>query len=261
MSELTVEEKQDEKENKTIAGISTGVILSLLFVLMLFLVFGSASDLEDELESGGGVAVSLGEPDAGGPSAEASAPQTKKNTSAQEQVNDPVLSQDDDEAPTVKQSKKKPTKTPEKKVDSDLSDILGGLKGRKKTDGTGEGKIPGNNGRKDGKEGGKGDGQGEGDNGPGKYKGPAGISTGGALKGRRISQSPPKSNDFYTNGKVTLKVTVNSSGKVTNVAISRPSSNDPKLQQLAKDLAYKTKFEAKFGAAAQVGTMTFTFEL
>ncbi len=260
MSELKLEEKQDEKENKTIAGISTAVILILLFVLMLFLVFG-ATTVDDDLEGGGGVAVSLGEPDAGGPSTEASAPQSKKTQSVQEQVDDPVLSQDDDDAPTVKTTQKTPTKKPEKKVDSDLSDILGGLKDRKKTQGTGDGSQTGNQGQKNGSESGNGDGRkGTGGKGTGTSDG-VGTGFSSNLAGRRVVQAPPKSSDFYTNGTVTIKITVNSSGKVINAQIDRPSSNDPKLQSLAKQLAYQAKYDAKFGAPDQVGKVTFTFSL
>lgn len=260
MSELTLEEKKDEKENKTIAGISTAVIMILLFVLMLFLVFG-ATNIEDDLEGGGGVAVSLGEPDAGGPSAEASAPQSKKTTTTQEQVDDPVLSQDDADAPTVRQTQKKTEKKPEKKVDSDLSDILGGLPNRKKTKGTSDGSKTGNKGQKDGSESGDGDGgKGTGGKGDGTSNG---VGTGFSynLAGREIKDYPPKSNDFYTNGTVTIKITVNSLGKVINAQIDRPSSNDPKLQSLAKQLAFQARYNGKFGAPDQVGKVTFTFRL
>lgn len=261
MAQLTPLEQKEDKENKTIAGISTAVILSLLFILLMFLVFGGAT-LEDELDGGGGVAVSLGEPDAGGPSVEASAPQSKQTKTVQEQVDDPVISQDDDNAPVVKKTTTKKKKEEEKKVDDDLSDILGGLSSRKKTQGTGDGSKSGNEGRKDGTEGGNGDG-GDGTGGSGDGTGDGkGSGVSYNLGGRKMTQAPPQSNDFYTNGKVTVKITVDRTGKVVAASIGRPSSNDVRLQNLAKQLAYKTRFQANpLAPAEQFGTMTITFKL
>lgn len=245
-------EKKEERENKTIAGISTAVIMSLLFLLMLFLVFGS-TPIEDDLD-GGGVAVSLGEPDAGGPSEEASAPQQKKAT-AQEQVDDPVLSQDDDNAPVVKKTNKPKPKTESKpKVDSDLSNILNGL-GKNKTKGKGKGKKTGNEGEKDGSDG---DGKGDGVNGTGDH----GFGVSHTLGSRRITRNPPSNNNFTRSGTVVLKIFVDRSGKVIRASVYRGSSNDPNLQRIAKELAYQTRFDSNLnGPAEQEGKITFKFEL
>lgn len=260
MAQLTQQEIKEEKENKTIAGISTAVILSLLFILLLFLAFGSTS-IAEELEGGGGVAVSLGEPDAGGPSTESSAPQTKKTTS-QAQADDPLLSQDNDDAPVVKKTTTKKTEEKKQKVDDDLSDILGDLSKRKKTQGSGSGTKTGNEGEKNGKDDGNGNGgKGTGGDGNGTSTGKgSGVSY--SLGGRKMTQAPPSSNDFYTSGKVTVKITVNRSGKVVSASIGRPSSNDVQLQRLAKQLAFKTKFQANLTAPAeQFGTITINFKL
>lgn len=258
---ITELDKKEEKENKTIAGISTVVILSLLFLLMLFLVFGSNTALEDDFEGGGGVAVSLGEPDAGGPSDEASAPQTK-STTTQEQVDDPLISQDNEDAPVIKKTTKpKTTETPKPKVDSDLSDILGDLENRKKTDGTGSGTTKGNEGKKDGTDGGSGDGgKGTGGSGSGTSSG-VGVGMTASLGSRQVTYSPREAT-FYANGTVKVKVWVNQSGKVLRTQIARGSSNDANLQRIARDLALETKFEPDITSETeQTGYITFTFRL
>lgn len=262
MIEPTSQERKEEKENKTIAGISTAVIMSLLLVLLMLIVFGSP-EMEEELDGGGGVAVSLGEPDAGGPSEQASAPQAKQTQPA-EAVEDPLLSQDDADAPVVKKTTE-PQKPKEKKpkVDDALSDILGGLSDRKKTQGTGTGNTPGNQGEKNGADDGNGDGgNGTGGSGDGTGAGKGSGATDYDLGGRKMTQSPPSSNDFYTSGRVTVKIVVDRTGKVTSASIGRPSSNDVRLQNLAKKLAFKTKFQANLAAPSQqYGTITFSFKL
>lgn len=257
-------EKKEEKENKKVAGVSTAIIVAALIALMFFIFFGGGMEGEDAFDGGGGVAVSFGQPDAGGPSSEASAPQSK-NASPQETVDDPILSQDDDNAPTVKQQDKPKTQptVPQRKADSDLSDILGDLANRKKTQGTGFGSQSGNQGDPNGADGangtgGSGGGDGGGD-GSGSGKG-TGVSY--SLGNRKMTVAPPSTSDYTSNGTVTLKIWVNKEGKVTDVRIDRPSSNDIGLQSLAKDLAYKTRFDASFTAATeQVGKLTIRFKL
>ena len=258
---ITEIDKKEEKENKTIAGISTVVILSLLFVLMLFWMFGSNTPIEEDFEGGGGVAVSMGEPDAGGPSSEASAAQTK-STKTQEQVDDPIISQDDDNAPVIKKTdKKKKDETPKERVDSDLSDILGDLD-KRKTSGKGDGSKTGNQGEKDGSDDGNGNGgKGDGGSGNGTAKG-VGNGISDYSLGNRSVTTYPREATFYANGTVKVKIWVNKSGKVLRTTIARGSSNNANLQRIARDLALATKFEASFTSDnEQSGYITFTFKL
>lgn len=212
-----------------------GTILVHAILILLMLVWGfTGPDVRDEDE--GGVLVSFGDPDAGGPETEnAVAEQTEQmEESAPEEptpdpVEDPVITNDDATAPEMVE-KKKPqpvTEPPEEKkpeVDRKMQEAIQKLKNRNsdKNSSSGDGT----------KEGPKGD-----PNAP--NSGPGG--TGGGLKGSgfgvtlngfNVSGNPVIENSSQDFGKVVLDFCVDKSGKIVEESISTGRGSTTNSQHL-----------------------------
>jgi len=251
---MTEQEIKENDKNRKKAAIYSSLIMAAIIAILFLVVFGNNFVAED-LESGG-VSVSLGEPDAGGPSDEASAEQTKSST-VQEQVDDPLLSQDNEDAPEIKKTDKPKPKTEAKpKMDSDVSDILNGL-GKRKTEGTGDGKKTGNEGKENGDGDGDGDGLGKG----GSAGNGVGISD-YSLGNRKLVSAPKNDDEFNVNGKVIVTIWVDRYGKVTRTEIARGSASSIQLRDLAEKLAKKTEFQSSFtDDNLKKGSITFNFKI
>ncbi len=257
-------EAAQEKENQKKAAIISFFVMGGIIALLFIVAFSNMPKPED-LEGGGGVAVSLGQPDAGGPSAQASAKQQKSSTN-QEQVDDPIISQDDPDAVAIKTQKNKKKvenkPDPKPKLDEDLSDILGSLN-KPKTSGTGAGTNAGNAGSPTGQAGGnETGGSGTSGSGGGTSAGKGWGMTNYNLGGRKITKQPSNDDEFNVNGTVIVDIWVDRTGKVVKTDVARGSSNSPQLRDLAEKLARKTEFQSNFSDDdLRKGTITFTFKI
>lgn len=109
-----------EEDRKALFGTVTAVALLLIFLIVLGLMNG-CSDIQAEELDAGGVAVSLGNPDDGGPDNSAAQQQEEEYTPPVEEEYIPEHQETSDvsEAPVVKKTepvKKPPTKTTPKKT-------------------------------------------------------------------------------------------------------------------------------------------------
>jgi len=252
---MTEQEIKENEKNRKKAAIYSSLIVAVIIAILFLVVFGN-NVMPEDLESGG-VSVSLGEPDAGGPSEDPSIQQTK-STTVQEQVDEPLLNQDNADAPEVKKTQKPKPKTEEKpKMDSDVSDILSNL-GKRKTEGSGAGTKTGNEGQVDG------DGEGNGTDGKGKG-GTAGNGVGisdYSLGNRKLVSAPKNDDEFNVNGKVIVTIWVDRNGKVVRTEIARGSASSIQLRDLAEKLAKKTEFQSSFtDDNLKKGSITFNFKI
>ncbi|MCC6459065.1 MAG: TonB family protein [Saprospiraceae bacterium] len=127
--------------------------------------------------------------------------------------------------------------------------------GQGNTDKPGNQGVPNGNGNNpSGKSPGSGGGEGGGD-GTG-----IGESIGGGLLGRKIQGRPSMVDNTQKTGKVTVRVTVNADGKVTNATWTQAGSTttDSELRNKAEAWARQYRF-APSSAAEQTGTITFDF--
>jgi colicin import membrane protein len=84
------------------------------------------------------------------------------------------------------------------------------------------------------------------------------------LRGRNVQLLPPPEYIYQDEGKVVVEVSVDRSGKVTQARPGMAGSTilDDYLLKVAKDAALKARFEAKSDAPAiQKGTITYNFKL
>lgn len=253
--------------------VATILIHSIIFLLMLIWIMGEAKDME---EPAGGVEVSFGDPDAGGPSdisqvantTPAAAPPSNPDPS-ETQNDNPVVTNDDADQPEMDNSKQKtqkttntdpvkdPTKTEEPTI-SAAQKAIQAFKDRQKansdkTTSTGDGP----------KDGPKGD--------PGSTKkGPGGQSSGTMgnvnynLDGFGISKNPNIINTSQDDGSVKISFCVDSKGKlITNtVRVSGGTATSTYLKNLSKNAIKQFEFYP-FGdqAATNCGTITFNYAL
>lgn len=94
------------------------------------------------------------------------------------------------------------------------------------------------------------------------YTGNGGTGSGGigitsGLNGRRISSSDHFQDQYKYGGKVSVDVTVNENGTVTNAKV-KPGSPFSDLNSIALKKAYQLKFNK--GTATQTGTITIVFQ-
>jgi outer membrane biosynthesis protein TonB len=237
-----------------------GTILVHSLLILLLIISSFSPDNELELEEGG-VEVSLGEPDYGGP--DNSPAETAENTpqpeSSPETYEDPVLSQDE-EAPEVQASPKpNPNSRPseskpveESKPAERKPDQRSMFPGNRNSRGQGKGEKPGNEGRPDGSMDGKPDGSGTGTTGNGNYSlaGRAPVST--------AKPNPSKS----VKGNVVVYITVDSRGKVIKAQAGARGTTiaDKYFWRISEQAALEWKFDSrKNGSDDQFGTITFEY--
>lgn len=279
-------DKLDEVEvkNRNISGVSTTVSIAIL-VLLMFLVTIKLPEKPKPLEEmGGGVAVSLGDPDAGGPNevpVEAaytppSAPAFEEEAMT-EQTHDeeavampktPDKPKTTTTKPTNTNTPTPPTKTKEQLENEALQKSMAD-KAKKNAANGGNGPKTGVGGGPDGVNGGKSTGQGTGTNGSGTDKG-SGFEKGGgtktgryatSIKGRKLNFQTSNDEDCNAEGSVIVDIMVKPDGTVKPLKISPASTNTNQcLNKLAMKIAGKSKFAASDNDVTVEGTITIYFE-
>lgn len=220
-----------------------------------------------------GITINFGTSDAGMNDIQNEAPsENNENTPSEtvvaeqepiEQVEDEIITQDTEEAPSIDQVIEKPkeeTKPVEKpkedpKPDKNLSDALNTWKTAKTEQGGGDGNTDqiGDQGAIDGNKDSK------------NYTGGGiGNGTSFSLAGRNMLSSPPIKDNSQNEGKVVVDIIVDKYGKVlrANPGARGSTTTNTTLYNKAKQAALNTKFDANPDAAEeQKGQMTFIFIL
>lgn len=284
-------DKLDEVEvkNRNISGVSTTVAIAILVLLMFLVTIKLPEKPKPIEEMGGGVAVSLGDPDAGGPNevpVEAaytppSAPAFEEEAMT-EQTHDeeavampktPDKPKTTTTKPTNTNTPTPPTKTKEQLEEEALQKKMADNAKKNAANG-GNGTKPGVGGSPDGVKGGKPDGQGSGTTGSGKGKGDGNGEDGFGNKdkgkasykhslGSRKITNFQYSNDEDCNaeGRVIVDIMVKPDGTVKPLKISPSSTNTNQcLNKLAMKIAGKSKFAASDNDVTVEGTITIYFE-
>jgi len=199
--------------------------------------------------------------------------ETPQPAKTQPEIKDKVLTQDNEEAPVIKEQKTKPKPKqtpkpvkpkpkPKPKPDKNITDILNNVNnapGDQENNSSGEGN--------DNQAGDKGDTSGD-PNASGYYgnggKGNGG-GTGNYRLGSRKALTKPKPN-FNCNeeGRVVVKIYVNRQGKVTKAVpgVKGSTNNAPCLLNAAKSAAMQTKWSADSKAPdTQIGKIIYNFKV
>lgn len=252
--------------------VATILIHCIIFLLMLIWIMGEAKDMD---APAGGVEVSFGDPDAGGPSDISQVANTTPTatppsnpTESTTENDDPVLTDDDADQPEMDDKQKQtqkttttdPVKDPVKTEEPTITAAQKAMQRWKnkqansdKTTSTGDGT----------KSGPKGD--------PGaKQKGPGGKSSGTMgnvnynLDGFGISKNPNIVNTSQEDGSVKVAFCVDKNGKLlaNTLRISGGTATSTYLRNLSKDAIKRFEFYP-FGdqAATNCGTITFNYKL
>jgi colicin import membrane protein len=286
--------KFPSEKGKGIAG--TAVIHLVLFLLLVLVGFSAPSPPETEegiLVNFGTDATGFGDIEPSPPAIKIATPPPVPSKTKVKAVENPLLTQNTEEAPEVKKvdpeaEKKKLEKieadkrireqlnaerilreqaeTERKKIEAEQqrqSDIMNRTKNalanskNRGTNSTGEGIAggPGNQGSLTGSVDSKVRGEGSG-------LGDKGISY--SLQGRGYRALPPPVYNYQGEGKVVVEVSVDREGKVfwANPGIKGSTTLDEYLLKVAKEAALAARFEVKPDApAVQKGTITYNFIL
>jgi outer membrane biosynthesis protein TonB len=257
MNQLT---EQIEIKNKRISGVSTSVIATILILFLILMQFKIDPPPPEEE---GGVAVSLGEPDAGGPE-EVPVEAYQEPATPTFQPREAVEQTSDDEAVAVPKTPEviKKNETPKEPEEDDLIKSMreSAKNNQNKPANSGDGTKPGAQGAKNGVPGGDPKGTGGDGGGPGK-----GIGTGTAKStthsfvGRKINE-PSNNENCGEKGTVIIDVILKADGTVVPVDINPSTkSSNTCLRNLAMKLARKTTFSPLADAKNTPGTITFKF--
>ena len=265
-----------EDKHKRKAVIEATIVMILLIILMFI---SGMTYLDPPPETG--IAVNFGTSSVGSgslqPQKKISQPKPVQQLSqpeiTQPEVKEDVLTQNDEEAPVIKEKpkKNKPKPKPEKpkpekpkpepkpQPDKNITDILNTVNnapGEDTNTSTGEGD--------DSQAGDKGEVSGDpnasGYYGNGGHGGSSG--TGNYRLGSRKALSKPKPKyECNEEGRVVIKISVDKSGKVIKAALDKGSTNNaPCLVEAAKKAAMSTKWEADDKAPdTQIGKIIFNF--
>ena len=259
------------KEHDRKGLVATIFIHTIIFLLMLVWVMAEADDMVDQA---GGVEVSFGEPDAGGPEdVSQSAEETvQSNPEPSPPVNTPdadeVVTQDVEDAPEVETTnqnttpttttepvKKTPKEDPKPTIDPKLKDRLSQIgKGKKNSDKTtssGSGTKSGPLGDRDADQAGKG----------GKSSGTMGNFS-FSLTGFTVSSAPSIKNESQDDGTVIIQVCLDHSGNIKSVNKVGGTSTSIYLKNLSINAVKKFKFQA-IGDHSETncGTISFNYAL
>ncbi len=261
-----------EDKHKRKAVVEATIIMILLILLMFI---SGMTYLDPPPETG--IAVNFGTSETGSgkiqPQHNTPKPkpvQQQKQEVQQPEVKDNVLTQDNDDAPVIKdkpqkpkpkpQSKpQKPKQKPKPKPDKNITDILNTVNnapGDETNNSSGEGN--------DNKPGDKGDTSGD-PNASGYYGngGSGGGGTGNYSLGTRKALTKPKPvYNCNEEGRVVIKIYVNRSGKVTKANLGKGTTNNaPCLVDKAIQAALQTKWQPDAKAPeTQIGKIIFNFK-
>ncbi len=254
MEELT----KEEKKNKVKAGVATGVILSLLFLLMVLFGFtapekiGEENDLMVDMANSASSSSSTPETTREVPVQPVSPPAQEHHTTNQEEGENVATSP----KPSPKPTKPTPTppQEPQRQIDPALNDLF---KNSPKSPGQGPGNNPGNN-----------PGDGPNDNGPGQGPGAGtggdGFKLGSGFGNRAIKSYPAVTSNCVNSkgGKLVLEIEVNPAGDVVNIiGVARGGNiNDACLIDEGKKLVKRIKLQPTSGVGNTRGEITVTFK-
>jgi TonB family protein len=253
------------KENKKIFGIlATLVFHGLIIVILMMLAFKPSPPPYPDPD---GILINFGDETEGAGVPEPEMTKNEPQPETQQTEKPENLTQDYEEAPAVEQPKKenkpqKEKKTPEEKPKDkpkepekpkiDQNSLFpSNYKSNSSSQGNALGK--GNKGSKEGDVTGTGN--------VDLGKGIKGITY--SLKGRSaIRLTPPKYPPKNVEGKVKLKIIVDSNGNVISASLAPGSTaSDPDLIKAAITAAYKTKFNKDTYTIKQQGYITYEFKL
>ncbi|HWS60472.1 MAG TPA: energy transducer TonB [Flavobacterium sp.] len=265
---------ETEYEKKSFA-----ITTAIMVILLLLFVFLGLTYMDPPPENG--IAVNFGNTEFGSGENKTStetvqsAPQPTSSTSQTASATDELTTQDIEDAPVIKETKKptpkketlEPTKEPEKpkpvakpqpsKSTTDaLSNLLNGPKSDGKSkEGEGPDNLPGNKGRIDGD--------------PyansyyGSGKGSGGGTSGWGLNGRKLSSSGKETQKCNEEGTVVVQIKVNRNGNVVDAKYTTGTTNtNPCLIDPALATAKKHKWKPDPNAPeTQVGFIIVNFKL
>lgn len=256
MNQLT---EQIEIKNKRISGVSTSVIAAIVILFLILMQFKIEPPPPDEE---GGVAVSLGEPDAGGPE-EVPVEAYQEPATPSFQPREAVEQTTDAEAVAVPKTPEetKKTETPKAPEEDDIIKSMreSAKNNQNKPANSGDGIKPGAQGAKNGVIGG--DPKGTGGSGGGASQG---IGTPGGTThtfvGRKIN-APVNTDECNDKGTVIIDVILRADGTVMPIGVNTSTkSSNTCLHNAAMKLAKKTTFSAQADAKNIQGTITFIFK-
>lgn len=280
---LTADIQKRERNNKIVAYTGTAIFHLLCLIGLWYMILYPP---DPPLDGGGsGMAISLGEPDMGGPSEIPVEEPAPVEPTPEEIIDETaVATQETEEAPVVetpkeikkpKEVKKETKPVKEKPVEEVVRKVDERAIFKKKTNntstssGSGDGSIPGNEGSPDGSPDGSLDGTG-GNGGDGSGYGTGnGIGNGSGdgigsfdLKGRTVARKPKVEENSRETGRVVVSVVVDRTGKVIKATPGQKGTTtlSPVLLEKAKNGALETRFSAKpDGPEEQYGSITFVF--
>ena len=246
----------NQKKNRIIAGVGTLLFHALVLLALFLMAFRTPLPLPGEE----GVEVDLGMYNQGMGEVQPEKPTVPKNEEPPKpKVEDPVKSKDDvvtqdtEEAPSLKQNKEKQQEEPTEPTPPAVNPKAL-FKGKDQSqEGGSEGITgqPGDQGNPNGLSGiKKYDGQGGQGNGPG-------YDLGG--RGAKTLQRPPK--DFPEEGHIVVEIWVDREGNVVRTSIAKGTDiTNSEMRNMAMEAAQRSKFAPDPTAPEeQKGTITYTF--
>lgn len=195
---------------------------------------------------------------------------TKSNTKSAAQIQEELITQQEEETARVEAQQKRieeakkveeqkkiaeekrKAEEEKKKKSDEISKMVGNAFGNGNSNSQGINKGPGNQGDPNGTPGSP-------NYGPGGGSGNIGFS----LNGRKMVQKPVINEKSQDQGKVVVKIIVDRNGKVTKATAGErgTTATSAYLFRISEEAALKTKFDANPATEEQVGTMTFTYKL
>lgn len=265
------------------SGIFVSVLAHIILFLFLFFVGCGGKEKVEPLD--GGVEVSIGQPNMGGPSSTAAeemetaaevSPQTPDvveearvtnddgvaEVKATEKKTEQKKTEQKTETKTEQKTEKKTETKTEKKKETrkiDPKTQFGNKEGDKNSKGQGDGEDPGNKGDPNGTKKGDPDGSGQGEGG----KGFSGDGFEGKIDGFKAVATYKPENNQQKFGTVVVQVCVDRNGSIISVKAGQrgSSTTDAYLYRLSEQAAKKFKFERTGTASARnCGNITFRYK-
>ena len=274
-----------EEDKKALIGTVSFYLLLFFYLFMLILL---SCGEESGLEPSGGVAVSIGNPDNGGPDNSAAQEEEAYTPPIEEEYTpENQLTSDVEEAPAVKKTEptvkpkpkvnkpvdkpteqQEPTEKPKEVKKANTRDLFGKDKAGAGKGGTSDdrgGYMGDPNGKPDGKPDGNG---GRGNAGSGSGDGPSmGPGITGGIGGFSVASVAQPEGGVQDKGVVRLKVCVDAQGNVIPSSIKYAPDRNPEtttnltLRKNAIAALNKFKFSNNSGSSGGCGYINFTFKL